>query len=54
MYTYINGDKAEYTEKKEFLYSRFAYEVIMIEGHEKGKYKWTIKNPKYNCGKRGQ
>lgn len=42
---YFHGDAAEYTGKQEMLYGKLAYEIRMIEGHLKGKAKWTYKAP---------
>jgi hypothetical protein len=45
-YCYINGDMAQYTGKTQFLYGETCYEVVMIEGHMKGEFKWTFRKPK--------
>jgi len=43
--TYIKGDKAVYTGKKEMLYGDLAYEVEIVEGHRKGEKATTYRAP---------
>lgn len=42
--TYFRGDKAQYTGKTEEAYGRTWYEIILLEGHNKGKLR-LVKNP---------
>lgn len=46
MKTYWKGHKAEYTGKKEFLYGAWFYELRILDGHMKGEFKLTSKEPK--------
>ena len=50
MKTYFKGNKAEYTGKSEMVYGGKFFEIRLLDGHEKGKLKWTSKCP--NCGLR--
>jgi hypothetical protein len=36
-YTYLNGDKAEYIGTTQMLYGGLFYDLVIVEGHNKGK-----------------
>lgn len=43
--TYSGGELAQYTGKAEFLAGALFYEIVLIEGHLKGKTKVTQRPP---------
>lgn len=43
---YWKGDLAEYTRKSETIHGGIFYEILLLEGHLKGQYKWTCRAPK--------
>lgn len=43
--TYWKGDKARYTGKQEDQHGATFYELEMLEGHLKGEFKWTQREP---------
>lgn len=44
--TYFKGDKAEYTGKTQWVSGVVFYEVVLIEGHLKGKTKLVVNAPR--------
>jgi hypothetical protein len=44
--TYFNGDLAQYTGKVMTLHGGLFYEIVILEGHMKGKTKVTQRAPK--------
>jgi len=44
-FTYINGDKVEYTGNTEDLHGATAYEVVFVEGHREGETAVTYRGP---------
>lgn len=43
---YWQGNKAAYTGRTTIIYRGTFYEIKLLEGHEKGKLKLTIREPK--------
>ena len=44
--TYSQGDKCQYTGKIVYLHGGTFYEVVMLEGIDKGKTKVVVDKPK--------